>query len=254
MCLIAFSYKHHPDYDLILAANRDEFYQRRTRKARFWESHPQLLAGKDLEAGGTWLGITKSGRLSALTNYRDSETRKPDAPSRGQLPLNYLTDEIHPKQYLQEVRLKASQYNGFNLLVGKPRSLYYISNKTLNIEKLQPGVHGISNHLLDTPWPKVEKARSRLDRITLEPDFTTDDIFEMLHDQTKAPTPLLPDTGVGMEKEKELSSIFIDMEEYGTRSSTVLLISREGKVTFEERYYNNRVDEIGECSYTFTIF
>ena len=236
MCLIAFSYKHHPDYDLILAANRDE-----------------LLAGKDMEAGGTWLGITKTGQFSALTNYRDPESHKQDAPSRGHLPLEYLTDDIHPKEYLQKVRIKASQYNGFNLLAGKPRSLYYISNKTLNIEKIQPGMHGISNHLLDTPWPKVEKARSRLERITIEPDFSTDAIFEMLRDQTKAPSPLLPDTGVGMEKEKELSSIFIDMEQYGTRSSTVLLIDRDEHVTFEERYYNSGDNEIGERTFSFTI-
>jgi len=254
MCLIAFSYKHHPEYDLILVANRDEYYERPTRPAQFWNNHPDLLAGKDLQAGGTWLGITRTGRIAALTNYRAAGNYNPDAPTRGTLPLSFLTGDMHPKTYMEQLQIKAFQFNGFNLLAGKPRSLYYLSNKTLNVERVQPGVHGLSNHLLDTPWPKVEKARSRLERITNKPDFSTGEIFEMLLDQNRAPEPLLPDTGVGPEKEKELSPIFIETGDYGTRSSALLLVNRNGIVQFTERYYRSHTRDIKqEKSYTFEL-
>ena len=247
MCLIAFSFKDHPVYDLILAANRGEFHDRPTRRAQFWPSNADLLAGKDLKAGGTWMGITRKGRFSALTNFRDPDTYRPDAQSRGQLPLQYLIDEsIHPKTYIEKVRLKASDYNGFNLLAGTARSLYYISNKTLNVERVQAGVHGLSNHLLDTPWPKVERAKSRLQRITNSQTFNKEEIFEMMLNDEEAPDALLPDTGIGSEKEKKLSSMFIHMDTYGTRSTTVLLIGRDGIVDFTERSYKAQTKEVEE--------
>jgi len=255
MCLITFSFKDHPEYDLILAANRDEFYNRSTRGAQFWPSKPNLLAGKDLEAGGTWMGITRSGRFSALTNYRDPEYYQTDAETRGNLTLNYLvSNKVHPKKYIERVRLHASKYNGFNLIVGTPRTLYYISNKTLNIERVPSGVHGLSNHLLDTPWPKVERAKSRLQRITKNSAFDKQEIFEMMQNDDEAPEALLPDTGIGTEKEKKLSSMFIKTEDYGTRSTTVLLIRRDGYVDFTERAYQSHTKQIAEENhYEFSI-
>lgn len=255
MCLIAFRFKDHPDYNLILAANRDEFYERDTRRAQFWPSNPKLLAGKDLKAGGTWMGITKGGRFSALTNYRDPEFYKADAETRGKLTLNYLVaDKIHPKTYIEGVRLNASRYNGFNLLAGTPRSMYYISNKTLNIERVPSGVHGLSNHLLDTPWPKVERAKSRLQRITNKAAFDTEEIFKMMQNDDIAPKALLPDTGIGIEKEKKLSPMFIKTEGYGTRSTTVLLIGKNGRVDFTERSYQPQTKQVEvENNYHFSI-
>ena len=256
MCLIAFAYKCHPDYDLILAANRDEFFERPTRKAQFWdeEGHPEILAGKDKKGGGTWMGVTTSGRISALTNYRSPEDMTSDGPTRGELVLNFLKRDEHPQHYLDQLRHTAGEYSGFNLLVGRPRSLYYMSNKTLNIERIKPGIHGLSNHLLDTPWPKVDKAKSRLERITNQPKFTVDELFDMLTDGDAAPEPLLPDTGVGVEMEKKLSSMFITMEQYGTRCSTVLMVDREGGVTFAERYYKpGTTDPKEKQEFTFEI-
>jgi len=247
MCLITFAYNSHPKYKFILAANRDEFYNRKTSVADWWQDHPNILGGRDLESMGTWMGITKSGRFSALTNYRDPEFYKADAETRGKLTLNYLlADKVHPKKYIEEVRLKASQYNGFNLLAGNPRSMYYISNKTLNIERVPSGVHGLSNHLLDTPWPKVERAKSRLQRITNSMNFTKEEIFEMMQNSDEAPKALLPDTGIGTEKEKKLSSMFIKTEDYGTRSTTVLLIDKNGRVDFTERSYQPQTTQIDE--------
>jgi len=156
MCLILFAWQVHSDYPLILAGNRDEFYSRPTAPADFWDDHPQILAGRDLEHGGTWLGIHRSGRLAAVTNYRDGRAARRGTRSRGELVSGFLTSDLAPEEYLQEVHRQHTAYDGFNLLIGTSDGLFSYSNRSEQLAEVEPGVHGLSNHLLDSPWPKVE--------------------------------------------------------------------------------------------------
>lgn len=248
MCLIAFAYKEHPKYDLVFAANRDEFYERPTRAAQFWDEQPDLLAGKDLKAGGTWMGITKAGRFAALTNYRDPASRKEDAPSRGHLVLDFLKASNPAQLYLRGLHPKADQFNGFNLLVGSPEKLMYYSNHTGEAQPLDPGVYGLSNDLLDTPWPKTERAKDALSDVIEQNEVDESALFELLKNDKPAPDDELPDTGIPRELERAVSPIFIKTEKYGTRCSTILLISKDGEVTFEERRYKNGSTEVKDTS------
>ena len=159
MCLVVFAHNSHPNYKFIFAANRDEFYDRPTEQADFWEDQPELLAGKDLKADGTWMGITKSGKFAAITNYRDLSNIKEDAPTRGMLVTNFLIGNLNSEEYYNSVKGELSKYNGFNLILGDIDNLYYFSTHTEGLRKLDPGVHGLSNAVLDTPWPKVEKSK-----------------------------------------------------------------------------------------------
>jgi uncharacterized protein with NRDE domain len=238
MCLILFAWRVHKDFPLILIANRDEFYERPTAPAAFWEDAPGVLAGRDLREGGTWLGITRKGRLAALTNYRDPAHLKDGAPSRGKIVSDFLRGEWSPEAYLQRLSTSAARYNGFGLLMGTPDELCYFSNRGAHT-RLLPGVHGISNHLLDTPWPKVELGKQALsDILEKEKTPSPERMFDLLADRTRPPDDRLPDTGVGLEWERVLSPLFIESPLYGTRSSTVLLIDRKGHVTFVERAFN----------------
>ncbi len=246
MCLIVFAYKQHPRYQFIFAANRDEFYQRPTRKAQFWNDHPNLLAGKDLKAGGTWMGITKGGRFSALTNYRDPASRKEDAPSRGKLVLNYLKGDNPPEVYLRQLHPKADQYNGFNLLVGSIDKLMYYSNHTEQSVMLDPGLYGLSNDILDTSWPKTDRAKEGLSQIMSSEQIDESELFDILRDDQPAAETELPDTGIPRELERAISPIFIKTEKYGTRCSTILLVDQNGNVTFEEQRFENGSMEIKE--------
>lgn len=236
MCLILFAYKAHPNYRLIVAANRDEFYARPTAPLEFWEDYTEVLAGRDLAQKGTWMGVTARGRFSAITNFRDPKSIKAQAPSRGQLVSDYLVGEMSPKSYLEQLTATASHYNGFNLLVGDADQLYYYSNYGKDIRCLAPGIYGLSNHLLDTNWPKVDLGKKQLAKIIHEngdpPDET---LLMMLQDQTAAEDEHLPKTGVDLAWERMLSPIFITSPEYGTRSSSVLKIDLEGRMKFSER-------------------
>ncbi len=159
MCLIVFAWRQHPDFPLIVAANRDEFYERPTLAADFWADHPEVLGGRDLKEMGTWLGITRKGRFAALTNYRDPLHVRADAPSRGWLVRDFLTGERGAEDYLARLRDRGAAYNGFSLILGDAAGLYYYSNRgEEGPAALAPGVYGLSNHLLDTPWPKVRRA------------------------------------------------------------------------------------------------
>lgn len=235
MCLITLAYRRHPDYPLVFAANRDEFYARPTAPAAFWEDAPDVLAGRDLQAGGTWCGVTRNGRIAAVTNFRDLRNLRPDAPSRGDLVAGFLRGSEHPEAYLARVAAEAARYNGFNLLVGDLAGLYYFSNQEGDIRALQPGVYGLSNHLLDTPWPKVVRARERLDTVVRGPSLSPEPLFDLLADEHRAGDETLPDTGVGLDLERVLSSVFIRSPQYGTRTSTVFWIDRRGTLAFEER-------------------
>lgn len=227
MCLIVLAYKVHPIYPLIVAANRDEFLERPTAAAHYWTDASHILAGRDLRAGGTWLGITTGGRFAALTNHRD--LRKPliAGPSRGDLVRKALETGIEG--------IDTSVYEGFNLLHGTMDGLMYHSNIDGARTVLEPGVHGLSNHLLNTPWPKVQRARQRMTDLLGSDTIDPEDLFQLLGDATPAVDVELPDTGIGLEWERVLSSIHIRAEGYGTRCSTVLLVDRQGAVHFEEK-------------------
>jgi uncharacterized protein with NRDE domain len=240
MCIIFFAYEQHPQYPLILLANRDEFYDRPTAAAQIWEDAPQILAGRDLLFGGTWLGVTKTGRFAAVTNYRAPNSRK-GSRSRGELVSGFLLSEAVPNEFLEGVKLNAYEYSGFNLLVGEvnPQSkeIAYYSNRAAGVRILKPGIYGLSNHLLDTAWQKVEKGKKALSEIISREEIEQNKLFELLSDPVLADDEDLPDTGIGFEREKMLSSIFIQTPIYGTRSSTVLLIDNERNITFTEKTF-----------------
>lgn len=238
MCLIFFSLNNHPVYKLAIAANRDEFYSRKTAAAGFWTDKPYILGGRDLEARGTWLGMTKAGRISLLTNYRDPENIDPNAPSRGQLVSDYLENKQRPDDYLRDLEHHAKQYNGFNLIVGTPDELWYLSNYRNGIQKIDTGFFGLSNHLLDTPWPKVERGKQKLKPVFSKTVIQPTELFELLYDDQRAADEQLPDTGIGLERERALSSMFIKSPNYGSRCSTVILIDRQNHAVFAERVYD----------------
>jgi uncharacterized protein with NRDE domain len=224
VCLILLSLGVHPEYPLILAANRDEFYQRPSAPAQFWDDPSDLLAGRDLVAGGTWLGLRGSGRWAALTNYREPSAHPHGGRSRGQLVLDTLRGKEAPAEPL----------SGYNLLYGQGAKAHYRSNRRDDPpQRIEPGIHGLSNHLLDTPWPKVTRGCRAMAGLT-EPEA----LLEMLRDASVGADELLPDTGVGLETERGLSPMFIRTPGYGTRCSTVMRMDRHGSWDFMERRYD----------------
>lgn len=254
MCLLLFGWDCHPRYKLVLAANRDEFLERPTKGATFWSEHPELLAGKDLLQGGTWMGITRNGRWAALTNYRDPLQNKHGAPSRGLLVHDFLTQEMAPEEFLQPLVATAPQYDGYNLLAGTVDSLYYYSNQEKVIRSVPAGIHGLSNSLLDVPWPKVERGVAKFKDYLQEGEIRAEQLFRLMADRQQAPDQQLPQTGVGLEWERVLSSMFIASDDYGTRSTSVLLIDRENRVQFWEKTFNcPRQNDAGTVYYDFCI-
>jgi len=222
MCLIALAWRAHPDFPLVVAANRDEWRDRPAVPAHWWDDHPAILAGRDLQAGGTWMGVTRARRFAAVTNFRDPSDRRSTALSRGALVTEFLRGEDPPEAYLARLAARASLYNGFNLLVGDAGSLFYFGSREGEVRAVEPGVHALSNHLLDEPWPKVRRARAGM-REALGDDEA---LFTLLSDATPAPDESLPATGVGIARERQLSPILITGADYGTRASTVLRASR----------------------------
>lgn len=254
MCLILLSLEQHPRYPLVIAANRDEFYNRASSAASFWDEEPELLAGRDLVAGGTWFGIARSGRVAAITNYREPGFHRMDAPSRGDLVAGYLRDAGMAESYLKKLEPVAGRYNGFSLLVGTPRELLCFSNRGGGVQKLAPGVHGLSNHLLDTAWPKVERGKQALAEILSGGrEVDPEDLFRMLADRWRPPDDRLPHTGIGLEWERILSSLFITSPVYGTRSSTVLVVDGEGRAVFIEKVFNGEPEPLKVSRYDFQI-
>ena len=255
MCLIIFAYKHHSQYPLILAANRDEFYERPTSKAHFWDDHPEVLGGRDMKYGGTWMGLTRSGRFAAVTNFRDRTEFREHPLSRGLMVKDFLTSSDTPETYLQRIIPMKGEYNGFNLLLGDLNSLVYYSNRSPAMKILKPGVYGLSNHLLDTPWPKVTNTRQAFTRIVERPGtLDVESLSGILHIQTQARDNELPDTGFGLEWERILSSPFIVTPTYGTRTSTMVLLDTNGNTQFTERSFSSPGDpgSIGHHEFTIT--
>jgi uncharacterized protein with NRDE domain len=254
MCLILIALDSHPDFGLIVAANRDEFYDRPSAAAGFWADAPWILGGRDLKAGGTWLGVDRRGRFAAVTNFRQGE-REPAAPrSRGHLVSDYLTSGFDPRAHLERVQRDASLYNGFNLIAGDRRELFYFSNREGRARALGPGVYGLSNHLLDTPWPKVTSGKSALSALRIsDPSELIPNLFALLSDRSQAADHLLPQTGVREDWERLLSSAFIASSDYGTRSSTVLLVGRDGGVVFVERNFTTGSAPHEQVRYEFEL-
>ena len=237
MCLILFSYQQSKEYKLILAANRDEFYERPTKQAGPWDDVSGLIAGKDLQAGGTWLGIHSSGRFGMVTNYREPALELPSPRSRGNVVLEYLTTQKMPSTYLSRLQVEAKDYSGFNSLIGDPDSLWYYSNRSDESIRVQPGLYGLSNHLLDTPWPKVLRGKALFESVINQKSLDVEALFNILRDDQRPPDHELPQTGVPLHWERTLSSMFIKSDGYGTRCSTIMLIKERGEMEFYERTY-----------------
>ena len=253
MCLIFFSLRNHPTYKLVVAANRDEFYSRRTAAAEFWPDQPHVLAGRDLEAGGTWMGISKAGRISLITNYRDPKNIDPLAPSRGQLVSDFLEGKETPKEYLERISQNGKRYNGYNLIVGNIDDLWYYSNYLDGVGEISQGLHGLSNHLLETPWPKVVRGKKKMEDILRLPIIHPDQLFDLLFDDAIASDENLPDTGIGLERERALSSMFIKTPGYGTRCSTVVMIDKKNNAFFSERVFDLTTFQYQERKFEFPI-
>lgn len=254
MCLILLASGAHPRYSLIVAANRDEAYTRPTATAAFWTDEPDIYAGRDLEQGGTWMGISRRGRFAAITNFRLGEPRR-DAPrSRGELTRAFLSGSEDAPAYLQRVQDRAGEYNGLSLIVGVPEQLWFFSNQNGAILPIANGVHGLSNHLLDEPWPKVKTGCAALaSLLDANEETLIGALYERLADRTPAPDALLPATGVTLQRERDLSPSFIAGEDYGTRASTVLLVARDGEVYFSERTFSARGEPLGGTEQRFAL-
>ena len=235
MCLVTLAFQYHPDYPLIVVANRDEFFDRPTQAAEFWSDEPGILAGRDLEAGGTWFGVDRQGRWATVTNTRGGSmfTEK----SRGALPTDFLLSEVGIEDHFHELMEEADEYSGFNLLAGSAGELMYCSNAGGYAQQLNPGVYTLSNEALDTPWPKSELARSNLYAAIQAPKLKGKDLLAVLGSQRVFPDHQLPDTGLELDMERTLSSPFIIGTDYGTRCTTVLLIDKGGQVTFAEQNF-----------------
>lgn len=219
-----------------MAANRDEFYARPTALADFWDDNPSILAGRDLQAGGTWLGMNRSGRMAAITNFR--EGRPEPAPlSRGKLSSLFLNEQSPAFDFAEKLQSSQQQYNGFNLLIADDQQLVYCSNRTQKIQILEPGIYSLSNHLLNSPWPKAEHAKEELSQLILNAKIDQEDLIQCLQRRDPFPDEQLPSTGVGLEMERTLSPPFIAIPEYGTRCTTTILWKHDGSVRFAEQNY-----------------
>jgi uncharacterized protein with NRDE domain len=252
MCLVLVVWRVHPRYTCLVAANRDEFHARPTARAEWWPDQPQILAGRDLEAGGTWLGVTRKGRFAALTNYRDPEQRRAAAPSRGALVTSMLESGASVAEGLAYLRDVGADYNGFNLIFSDGERLGIYESVRGAGRELEPGIYGLSNHLLDTPWPKVQNAKTRLESALL--DLTdTAPLLDLLRDDRPASDAQLPQTGVSLEWERLLSSAFVRAPDYGTRCSTIIRIERRGRAYFEEWSWDSVGSDIGRISLLFEL-
>jgi len=237
MCLIIFSFKESEEKPLVVCANRDEFYSRQTTSLDIWTDKPDIIAGRDLKAGGTWMGINKkTGKFAAITNYRDLKLVKENVKSRGDIVSNFLENGSLLSEFIETLKKEKDQYNGYNLIFGNKDSLFYYSNINDNLKEIEPGLHGVSNHFLDTPWPKLVKAKQ-----IFKKNFYSNNLknkcFNLLSDKEFFPEKDLPETGMGLEWEKLLSPIFIKSDIYGTRSSSFIAFHENGNIDISEKAY-----------------
>lgn len=251
MCLLVFAWRVHPDFPLILAGNRDEFHNRPSAPAEWWDDPSGILAGRDLEAGGTWLGVRRDGRFAVVTNYREvgAPTRK--GRSRGELVSGFLSSGESVLEWADDLGPRSEDYAGFNLVIGDEEQVHCLTNRGPDRRFLEPGAYGLSNHLLDTAWPKVVSVRSGLERALHEGRTRPRQLLDLLADRSTYPDEALPDTGVPVEWERALSAAFIVGSEYGTRASTVLLRSAGGRFEFTELRFGPGGAPLGESSFVF---
>ncbi|MGH8641673.1 MAG: NRDE family protein [Burkholderiales bacterium] len=253
MCLILLAWRAHPEYPLVFGGNRDEAYERPSAPAAFWKDDSRIFGGRDLEMGGTWLGITREGRIAAVTNYRDG-TGAVAARSRGELTAGFLRGSAAPGAYLRGMAPHVQDYRGYSLVLGDQEQLFAFSNRGGEIEELTPGVHGVSNHLMNTPWPKIVRGKRRLKALLKAGEGElVEGLFLALADRTVAPDAELPDSGVGLQRERELSPAFVAGERYGTRATTVILVGRRNEVIVVERRFGARGAPLGETSQRFAL-
>jgi uncharacterized protein with NRDE domain len=238
MCLLVIAHQQHDDYPLILVANRDEFYQRPTTPAHFWKDEPCIFAGRDELQGGTWLGMHRNGRIAAITNFREASSltneRGNHPVSRGELTSNFLLSPKSAIEYIEELAPVQNNYQGYNLLLWENYRLYYCSNRTDDQHPLDAGVYGISNGVLDSDWPKVTLAKQSL-QTCLHLAHHPQSLLKVLDHREQADENALPDTGVGIEAERLLSPCFIQSDEYGTRSTTVITVNTAGIMEYVEQ-------------------
>jgi uncharacterized protein with NRDE domain len=238
MCLLIAAYEAHPDYRFVLVGHRDEFHVRPSAPLGWWADDARVLAGRDLQAGGTWLGVTREGRLGVVTNVRVPGEARPEAPSRGLLVTDFLRDDRPPQAFAARLATRADDYAGFNLLTYDGSSLAYCSNRPGPREqRLSPGIYGLSNAQLDTPWPKLVRARDRVRDVLRAGPLRPERLFAALADRRPASDDELPDTGIGTDLERLLSSPFVVSPDYGTRCTTLVLAGRDGTIRVEERRY-----------------
>lgn len=245
MCLIVFAWRPGHPQPLLMAANRDEFYDRPSLPLIEWPDAPGVIAGRDQQAGGTWLGIGPQGRFAALTNIRDPR-QPPRGRSRGELPIQYLGGKLGPQEFSYELARRAGDYSGFNLLLGDHQQLWLLNSRAGEPVQLSEGIYGLSNAELDTPWPKVEKAKALLSECLITPQIPS--LLDLLHDAQQVEDARLPDTGVGLNTERLLSSIFIATRSYGTRASTVLVMHADGRRQLVERSFGPNGVFLGEVN------
>lgn len=255
MCLILFSFRAHRHFPLVVAANRDEHHSRPAAAAGFWADHPDVYAGRDLEKGGTWMGINTNGRFAAITNYREGLAGPAALRSRGELVSGFLTGDEPAAAFFSKTAQSADDYNPFSMIAGDLAALSFYSNRGNGITPVTPGIHGLSNHLLDTPWPKVVSGTAAVaaTRDLDDPDEISAMLFELLAERKSAQDPELPDTGVSRQRERELSPPFISGEHYGTRTSTVLLVHASGDVFVHEKRFGPHGAPLGADARAFRL-
>lgn len=251
MCLALFALDAHSRFALVVAANRDEYHARPAAPAAWWDEG--WLGGRDLAAGGTWLGVTREARWALITNVRDPARHDPSAPTRGSLVSAALADRAPPAASLARIVGSATAHNGFNLVVGRGADACWGSNRAEAVRELAAGIHGLSNATLDTPWVKVTRTKAALAAWCAHGSDDFDTLFAMLADTARAPDDLLPATGISRERERVLSAPFIVDDGYGTRCSTILTIGRDGHARFIERTFDPRGAAIGEVEQHFDV-
>ena len=250
MCVLFFAHQVHPRYRLVFAGNRDEFYERPAAAAEWWEDHPSILAGRDLEAGGTWLGVTREGRWSVVTNVRDLPAHQDRDRSRGDLVKDFLAGSSPPEAFARQVFSERGEFNPFNLIVGDAETVWMVSTHTDAPEELAPGVYGLSNATLDEPWPKVKRGKAAFEGVLEEAEPDAEACLAFLHDSEHPPDDELPNTGVELDMERMLSPLFIASGRYGTRASSVILLNEDGG-RFVERTYRAGGIEGGTVEFSF---
>lgn len=255
MCLVVLRWDPQGPFPLVVVANRDELHARPTAAAGRWEDAPEVLAGRDLEAGGTWLGVAETGRFAALTNYREGLGAPRGARSRGELVAGFLRGRAAPAPYARGLG-DLDAYAGFTLLLCDGRELVALSNRDGGEpEPLAPGVYGLSNHLLESPWPKVERTKARLAELLDAPDPPDPEaLLALLADRAGAPDEHLPDTGVGLELERFLAPVFLVGPVYGTRCSSAVVWSQSGELSFAERRFDAAGLSTGETRERVSVF